>query len=348
MSDYTPEQAKVVEEILRIKHTEYYKVLKVDKAATDVEIKKSYRKLAIKLHPDKNKHPKASDAFKVIAKAFEVLGDESKRKMYDMTGSDPDSRGGMSGGAGPGAGAGFSNFQGFQGFQGFPQGAGMGGNLNEDLFDMLFGGGLGGNGFSFQFGGNGFSPNGRFYSNTPGMNARRRAAQQQQQQQQRQRRGANASAERATPTWASTAIQFLPLIIIIFSMLLNYIGGDSTSGRETKQFHGRVPVYQFQESSYYNVERTTPKYNVNYYIDERTMNDFNGRKDADAELKGLDKYVETKYVQQLHSGCNREKNYKRELIENAQGIFFNDWETIEKAQSMQMPHCEKLEELNLL
>ncbi|KAG0671014.1 hypothetical protein C6P42_003691, partial [Pichia californica] len=117
MADCTPEQKELVEEILSINRTDYYKVLKVDKSSNEVEIKKSYRKLAIKLHPDKNKHPKASEAFKVIAKAFEVLGDDSKRKMYDMTGSDPDSRGGMGGGSSGGPG-----MSGFSGFQGFPQG----------------------------------------------------------------------------------------------------------------------------------------------------------------------------------------------------------------------------------
>lgn len=142
MADCTPEQKELVEEILSINRTDYYKVLKVDKSSNEVEIKKSYRKLAIKLHPDKNKHPKASEAFKVIAKAFEVLGDDSKRKMYDMTGSDPDSRGGMGGGSSGGPG-----MSGFSGFQGFPQGGMGGGGLNEEILNMLFGmGGMGGMG----------------------------------------------------------------------------------------------------------------------------------------------------------------------------------------------------------
>lgn len=353
MTDYTPEQKQIVEEILSIKHTDYYRVLKVDKSANDVEIKKSYRKLAIKLHPDKNKHPKASEAFKVIAKAFEILGDNSKRKMYDMTGSDPDSRsGGGNGGNGFAAGSGFQGFpQGFQGFQGFPQGAGMGGGFNDDLFNMLFNMGAGGNnGFSFQFGGNGMNgmgDNGFFFTN-PGMNARRRA---NQQHRTNRRNGQNQQQQQEGPKWLATLIQFIPLLIIFFSMFMNFLSGGSDSYNfrsNSKQFHGKPPVYQYTKFDKYEIERLTPKYNIPYYIDENTLNDFNGRKDSESELSGLDKYVENKYIEQLQFGCKREMNYKKDLIDGAKGILFNDWETIKKAESMELPHCQRLEDLNLL
>ena len=54
---------------------DYYKILGVDKKATDDELKKAYRKLALKYHPDKNKDPDAEDRFKEIAEAYEVLSD---------------------------------------------------------------------------------------------------------------------------------------------------------------------------------------------------------------------------------------------------------------------------------
>lgn len=341
MADCTPEQKALVEEILSVKRTDYYRVLKVDKTANDVEIKKSYRKLAIKLHPDKNKHPKAAEAFKVIAKAFEVLGDDSKRKMYDMTGSDPDSRGGMGGNPG---GNGMDGFAGFQGFQGFPPGAGMGqGNINEDILNMLFGMGAmgGGNGFSFNFGGNGFPNNGFYYSNTPGMNARRRA----QQQQQRTRR--NNSDELP---WTQYLIQFLPLIIIMVSILINSFGSGSTADgyRNVREFHGSVPRYVFQPVDGMDIERITPKLEMKYYVSENTIKDFEGRKNPEKELAGLDKFVENKYLETLNYGCIREKNIKREMQESAQGIFFTDWDKLERADKMEMPNCDKLASLNLL
>ncbi len=67
---------------------DYYKILGVNKDATDVQIKKAYRKLAIKWHPDKNKDNKeeAEKKFKEVAEAYQVLSDKDQRKKYDMFG----------------------------------------------------------------------------------------------------------------------------------------------------------------------------------------------------------------------------------------------------------------------
>jgi len=69
-------------------YKDYYKVLGIDKTATPEEIKKAYRKLAVKYHPDKNKDDKqAEEKFKQIAEAYEVLKDPAKRKQYDRLGA---------------------------------------------------------------------------------------------------------------------------------------------------------------------------------------------------------------------------------------------------------------------
>ncbi|MGA3083912.1 MAG: DnaJ C-terminal domain-containing protein [Thermodesulfobacteriota bacterium] len=68
---------------------DYYKTLGVDKKATEEEIKKTYRKLAMKYHPDRNKgDKKAEEKFKEISEAYAVLSDKEKRKQYDTFGSD--------------------------------------------------------------------------------------------------------------------------------------------------------------------------------------------------------------------------------------------------------------------
>ncbi|AQP53029.1 molecular chaperone DnaJ [Vagococcus penaei] len=107
---------------------DFYDVLGVSKTASEDEIKKAYRKLSKKYHPDINKEADAENKFKEISEAFEVLSDPQKRAAYDQYGhssTDPNF------GAGGGFGGGFSDFGG-GGFGGF-----------EDIFESFFGGGGG-------------------------------------------------------------------------------------------------------------------------------------------------------------------------------------------------------------
>lgn len=67
---------------------DYYKILEISKTASDDDIKKAYRKLALKYHPDKNKSPGAEEKFKEVAEAYEVLSDKKKREIYDQYGEE--------------------------------------------------------------------------------------------------------------------------------------------------------------------------------------------------------------------------------------------------------------------
>lgn len=80
---------------------DYYKILGIAKGASDDEIKKAYRKLALKYHPDKNRAAGAEEKFKEIAEAYEVLSDAKKRDVYDKFGEE-----GLKGGSGVGGGGG--------------------------------------------------------------------------------------------------------------------------------------------------------------------------------------------------------------------------------------------------
>lgn len=104
---------------------DYYEVLGVSKEASQDEIKKAYRKLAMKYHPDRNKEPGAEDKFKEINEAYEVLSDEQKRKAYDQYGF-----AGVDGSFGQqGFNQGFSDFSGFDDiFSSFFGGSGFGGS----------------------------------------------------------------------------------------------------------------------------------------------------------------------------------------------------------------------------
>ncbi len=126
---------------------DYYDILGVKKSATDDELKKAYRALAKKYHPDKNKGDKAAEGkFKEISEAYAVLGDKEKREQYDRLGSEAFSGGNPFGAGGPFGGFDFSQFTNRGRRPGGGRTRTTSGNFT-DIFSDLFGGGAGGPGF---------------------------------------------------------------------------------------------------------------------------------------------------------------------------------------------------------
>ncbi|XP_062852249.1 dnaJ homolog subfamily B member 12a [Trichomycterus rosablanca] len=115
---HTAEQVDAVKRIKKCK--DYYEILGVSKDSSEDDLKKAYRKLALKFHPDKNHAPGATEAFKAIGNAYAVLSNAEKRKQYDLYGKEkvPQSRHGHS----------HHSFE---------------ADISpEDLFNMFFGGGF--------------------------------------------------------------------------------------------------------------------------------------------------------------------------------------------------------------
>jgi len=158
---------------------DYYKVLGVKRSASAKDIKKQYRKLALKWHPDKNPDKKdaATKKFAAISEAYEVLSDPEKRKQYDLTGDDtsPGSSQGPGGNpfGGRGPGGGFSSQQFSDPF---------------DIFKNVFGDSGGFTSTTSRFSSSSSSSSSRSFNAGGGFNANPFGNQQQQQQQQQPRR----------------------------------------------------------------------------------------------------------------------------------------------------------------
>lgn len=137
---------------MAVQYRDYYETLGVGKTASQDEIKKAFKKLARKYHPDVAKDlPDAEERFKAMNEAYEVLGDPEKRKKYDTLGANWEHGAGASPGGGypgyPGGGQQDYNFGGSTGF--------------SDFFESFFGGRTGGSGGADPFGGYGGPRRGR-------------------------------------------------------------------------------------------------------------------------------------------------------------------------------------------
>lgn len=144
------EKQQELEDWTAIMGKDYYRILGISKDANEEEIKKAYRKLALKYHPDKNKESNAEEKFKEIAEAYEVLTDKKKRETYDKFGEEGLKKGYGDAGADHGGtyhfsygGDPYKTFENFfqtstnGGFTGFPFGTfNLGGGMGPSVYDV--------------------------------------------------------------------------------------------------------------------------------------------------------------------------------------------------------------------
>ncbi|KAF9122018.1 hypothetical protein BGX30_002252 [Mortierella sp. GBA39] len=338
--EYTPEQVAAVKKV-RSSGGDFYKVLGINKDASEAEIKKAYRKLALQMHPDKNSAPGADEAFKIVSKAFTVLSDPQKRAIFDQHGPEDGKSSGVNyDRASPMGAQGFGG-GGMHGMNGFGEEVSP-----EELFNMFFGGGnFGGSFHSATFAGPGF-----------GTRQFRTHPQQTQHRQHRQHAQQQGGGVGGGTSGFSSLMQILPLILLfIMSMASNFFSDSDSSSTAASPASSD---FSLGPHGSYQTARFTTTHHVPYFVNERKfrssfmapgsdhvdMNQvINGMKVRQI-LTQLEENVETAYLRHMRTECINEKKRKEVAQNRAMGFFGPDKKMWEAAQRMTTPSCDAIRE----
>ncbi|KAM0512136.1 hypothetical protein ACHAPE_009186 [Trichoderma viride] len=323
---YTVDQKAAVLRIRKCNATAFYDILGLEtvrSTCNDSDIKKAYRKQSLLTHPDKNGHEHADEAFKMVSRAFGILGDKEKREKYDKYGTDPDSR--------------FESARAQNPFSGFGsrQAAAAGGGgwddemSPEEMFARFFGGGggpfgggggFGGPQFVFNFGGGPGIRVHQFGGGRP--RARPREAQGQPERE---------------PFGLQTLLGLLPILLFFILPLISSIfSGGSSSTPATPRMVFDSPQAPYTEG------RTTPNLNIKYFVVPADVASY-----SKSKLSQLDRTAEINLVRHLRNECESELMYKRQLRENAMGWFYQDPEKMAIADAYKLASCERLEKMGV-
>jgi len=311
---YTEEQVLIVKKVLRAKEGgrgAHYRVLGVEVNATENDLKKAYRKLALKLHPDKNSAPHAAEAFKAVGLAYGTLSDPQKRTIYDRYGEeDPDNRGG-GGGAG---GMGGVHFR--RGQEVSP----------EEIFNMFFGGGMAGgpggmggpgfhvytNGFGGGFGG-------------PGMSFRGQPRRPPQQQQEEMHAG------------FGNLVQLLPFLLILVVSFFNMGGQTGSTGSTYFSLTQNDPFVHPLHTKLSKVK------DIPYFVTDKFMRSYYRDR---YQLAQVERMVERSYHQYLATECRNQRLYQKQLERDAMKMPADKREkSLEKAKEFELTRCIELQDL---
>ncbi|KAK4212250.1 hypothetical protein QBC37DRAFT_196195 [Rhypophila decipiens] len=332
---YTVEQKAAVLRIRKCSPTSFYEILEVSKTCTDAEIKKAYRKQSLLTHPDKNGHEHADEAFKMVARAFSVLGDKEKRDKFDRLGVDPDNR--FAGNGGAGGGNPFAGFARRQASGGAQQGFGGQGMWEEEIspeemFARFFGGGgaFGNGGFG------GFDGGPQFFFNFPG-GAGVRVHQfggARPRGRPRNPGGQPGQPQEEASLW-STLIGLLPILLLFIFPIISSLF-DSSGGQKLPTIIVDNPEPP------YTLQRVMPQTSTRYYLDPKEVAGWNTHK-----LSQLDKQAEVHFVSNLGNQCEKERAQKAQLEDAAQGWFSPDPDKMAIARAYPMPACARLASMNI-
>jgi curved DNA-binding protein CbpA len=306
---YTNEEEAMAKKVLAASKRSHYEVLGVAKDANADQIKKAYRKLALKLHPDKNSAPSAEQAFKVLSTAFDTLSDPAKRDLYDQVGHENSVNNPNGAGAG--------GFPG--GFPGGFGGAGVHEVSPEDILNMFFTGAAGPQ-FRGRFGG----VRGRTFHFGGGFPQHRQGRQHDEDDDRR----SNRQQQAQQPSFLQQIMQLLPVLFMLFITLSSFGGGGY-----------QQPVFSLQPQGMYQRELRTNSRGISpdirFFVGPSFEQTYRPGSEA---LRRLEKQVEGEYRQWLDQRCGNERAYRNSKLYQAR---FAGQEARRKAEEIKTPSCDE-------
>lgn len=263
---------------------DYYRTLGISREATEEEIKKAYRKLALKYHPDKNPDANAEEKFKEIGSAYEVLSDKSKRDTYDRYGEE-----GLRPGTVSNSGSSRTTFTTSYGYSN-SDGRAFDGVTPEEIFNMFFNGGFATGNFSRR----GWQTHSSSHRHRHHTNSHHSGHHSRNGDQQEVSPGVHLFT------------QLLPVLVLIGLSLASYWLQED-------------PAFSLHPTTKYIFRRQIEKYGIEYYVKDDFERQYRGR-----ELRRVETKVFDEYLYELRNRCLREKNYKDSMLYRAQFVYYSD------------------------
>lgn len=142
--------------------------------------------------------------------------------------------------------------------------------------------------------------------------------------------------EEPPATLRSTIMGLLPLLILFVLPVLSslFSGSSTTAPGPSMRFDGPVPPH--------TLHRLTTRMKVDYYLNPVDVEQYTPHK-----FSQLDKQAEVNYIKQLRLGCDQELEARQQLINEAQGWFYQDMDKIQRAREMEMRSCRRLDDLGM-
>ena len=304
----TPEQEALMARVRRA-NDDYYKILGIEKGAGDDEIKKAYRKTALKLHPDKCQANGADEAFKQVSRAFACLSDTDKRAAYDRYGTeDPNSRQSpFSSRAAQHRGGGMGRHTYYQGEEVDP----------AEIFNMFFGGGFPGGG--------GFGPGARFRTQRGGSYYRANRAYQDGRRGHPGGAGSGQARQENTDDIFRNLFQLLPIMIVFLMYFLS-------PGEEQNFALNRTPTFSQQLK--------TSRHEFPFYV--RNVREWTQTyPESTSQRRRMEHNIEMTHINHLESNCLYERQQQQRLYR------FGTRAERERAREMTMASCDKLHDIRV-